>query len=72
LKEAYGRLGLAWSEQVERELTMMTSTESSEFYGTLRNSRAQIDKWKQSLSDQEVEAIRVGARPYATGLYDGF
>jgi len=72
LKEAYGRLGLAWSEQVESELTKMTSTESSEFYGTRRNSRAQIDKWKQSLTDQEVEAIRAGVRPYATGLYEGF
>lgn len=72
LKEAYDRLGLAWSGQVERELTKMTSTESSEFYGTLRNSRAQIDKWKQSLTDKEVGAIRAGARPYATGLYDGF
>lgn len=72
LKDAYGRLGLAWSAQIESELTKMTSTESSEFYGTLRNSRAQIDKWKHSLTEREVEAIRAGTRLHATGLYDGF
>jgi hypothetical protein len=72
LKDAYCRLGLDWSAEVASELTQMTSTESSELYGTLRNSRAQIDKWKKSLTDEEVEAIRAGARPYATELYDGF
>ena len=72
LNAAYGRLGLAWSARVASELTKMTTTESSEFYSTLRNSRAQIDKWKKSLTDEEVEAIRAGARRYATGLYHGF
>lgn len=72
LKAAYERLGLTWSARVASELTQMTTTESSEFYGTLRNSRAQIDKWKNSLTEEEVEAIRTGARRYETGLYDGF
>jgi hypothetical protein len=72
LKETYDRLGLTWSDRVASRLTQMTTTESSEFYGTLRNSRAQIDKWKKSLTEREVEAIRTGARSYATGLYDGF
>lgn len=72
LKATYERLGLVWSHDAESELTRMTNTESSDFYGTLRNSRAQIDKWKKSLSSDEVEAIRAGARSYATGLYDGF
>ena len=72
LKATYERLGLVWSEDVARQLTKMTSTESSDFYGTLRNSRAQIDKWKKSLTNEEVEAVRAGARRYATGLYDGF
>lgn len=72
LQDAYRRLGLDWSAEVASELTKMTSTEGSEFYGTVRNSRAQIDKWKKSLTDEEVEAIRAGARPYATELYDGF
>lgn len=72
LRDAYDRLGLDWSAEVASSLTMMTTTESSEFYGTLRNSRAQIDKWKTSLTNEEVEAIRAGARPFATDLYDGF
>ncbi len=72
LKATYERLGLVWSEDVARQLTKMTSTESSDFYGTLRNSRAQIDKWKKSLSSEEAEAIRAGTRRYETGLYDGF
>ena len=72
LNAAYDRLGLAWSARVATELRKMTTTESSEFYGTLRDSRAQIDKWKKSLTDEEVEAIRAGARRHATGLYDGF
>lgn len=72
LKQAYARLGLDWSEAVAMELTRMTSTESSEFYGTLRNSRAQIDKWKKTLSEADVEAIRRGARPFDTDLYEGF
>ncbi len=72
LKDAYDRLDLSWSDRIARRLTQMTTTESSEFYGTLRNSRAQIDKWKKSLTEREVEAIRTGARSYATGLYDGF
>ena len=72
LKDAYDRLDLTWSDGVSSRLTQMTTTESSEFYGTLRNSRAQIDKWKKSLTEREVEAIRTGARSYATGLYDGF
>lgn len=72
LRATYERLGLVWSEEVAHDLTKMTSTESSDFYGTLRNSRAQIDKWEKSLTGEEVEAIRAGTRPYATGLYEGF
>jgi hypothetical protein len=72
LQTAYEHLGLEWTDEVEREIEKMTSTASSDFYGTLRNSRDQIDKWEKSLGEDEVEAIRSGTRPFEIGLYEGF
>lgn len=56
----YGKIGLEWT------------TESDDFYGTKRNSKTQINKWRDALTSEEIEAIRRGCAPHGTGLYESF
>jgi hypothetical protein len=68
----YSRLGLTWTKGAERKLRKMTTTEGTRFYGTQRISVDQIDKWRNALTEEQIEAIRSGSKPFDTGLYDGF
>ena len=68
----YQRLGLQWHDGIRDKLRRMTMTESNKFYGIERNSRAQIDKWRTALTEEEVNAIRAGCAPQKTDLYQGF
>ncbi|UCH37619.1 MAG: hypothetical protein JSV76_00080 [Candidatus Bathyarchaeota archaeon] len=68
----YDKFGFEWSAEVKREVEAMTSTASDDFYGTKRNSKTQIDKWRDALASEQIEAIQRGCPPHGTGLYEGF
>lgn len=71
-KDIYRRLRIEWTEEVEAKLLKMTNTPSDAFYGTNRKSSGEAEKWKKSLSEEEIEAVKSGSLKHKTGIYDGF
>ena len=71
-KDLYRRLGMEWTQAAEEKLLNMTNTRSDSFYGTNRKSSEEVDKWKNTLSEEEIEAIRSAILKYNTSIYEGF
>lgn len=71
-KKIYAQTGLEWSNDIEKEIIKKTATASDEYYETNRIAKEQIDKWKNRLSLDEIDAVRRGCLPYKTNLYEGF
>lgn len=72
IRSLYEKYNLDWSDLVEEQIVNMTTTNSTDFYETNRNSKAQINKWKSALTRKQVEAIRAGTVHFKTELYKGF
>ena len=68
----YEQFGLTWNEWVVAKIQQRTTIEGSGFYEAQRDSRKQPDKWRKSLTEEQVEAIRRGCLPFETNLYDSF
>jgi hypothetical protein len=71
-KKLYAELGLVWDEQIEQKIWQKTTGEDGDFYETKRDARKQADKWRKTLTEEQVEAIRKGSLPFETNLYEGF
>jgi hypothetical protein len=71
-KQLYGKLGLTWDATIEREIRQKTTGGDGGFYDVQRDASQQADKWRDSLSGEQVEAIRRGCLPFETNLYEGF
>lgn len=71
-RQLYGQLGLAWDTTIEREIRQKTTGGDGGFYDVQREASKQADKWRDSLSGEQVEAIRRGCLPFETNLYEGF
>ena len=71
-RELYDDLNLKWSHDVATKIEEMTTTESDDLYGTIRDAGKQIAKWQSALSSDQVEAIRRGTQVHNTNLYEGF
>ena len=71
LRSLYERLGLPWSEQVAVEVEQRTTRDGG-YYAVQRDASQQADKWRASLTAEQVEAIRRGSLPFETNLYEGF
>ncbi len=68
----YDRLGLPWTEAIQSEIEKNTTGMDGGYYDIKRDSRSQADKWRKSLTEEQVEAIRRGCLPFETNLYDSF
>ncbi len=71
IKVLYEKLALPWDETVEKEIEKRTS-DDGDYYAVQRNASQQADKWRKSLSEEQVEAIRRGSLPFETNLYESF
>ena len=71
-KALYERFKLPWSNAIENEIQQKTTGEDGGFYEVKRNSRAQADKWRTALTEDQVQAIRKGCLPFETNLYESF
>ncbi len=71
LYKLYKRLCLPWSEQIAAEIEQRTAKDGG-YYAVQRDSKKQADKWRESLTAEQVEAIRKGSLPFETNLYEGF
>jgi len=71
-KQLYEKLGLTWDEAIQREIEQKTTGTDGGFYEVQRDASKQADKWRESLTAEQVEAIRRGSLPFETNLYEGF
>ena len=71
LHKLYERLRLSWLEQIAAEVEQRT-TKDGGYYAVQRDASQQADKWRASLTVEQVEAIRRGSLPFETNLYEGF
>lgn len=71
-KKLYEKLGLVWNENVQNSIQQMTTGEDGGYYNVKRNSRNQAEKWRGSLTEDQVESIRKGCLPFETNLYESF
>jgi len=71
-KKLYKQFGLVWDENVQREIEQRTTGKDGDFYEVQRDASKQADKWRQALTEEQVEAVRRGSLPFKTNLYEGF
>ena len=71
-KKLYADLGLTWEKSIEQAILQKTTGKDGDFYETQRDASKQADKWRDSLTAEQVEAIRRGTLPFETNLYEGF
>lgn len=71
-RELYKQFGLSWSVAIETTIHDMTTGEDGGFYDVQRNSKAQTDKWKMNLTEEQIELIRKNTTIYNTNIYTSF
>ncbi len=63
---------LPWTDEIRNWIHELTSTKDGGFYQAQRIASRQADKWKESLTREEIEAIRQATIKYKTNIYTGF
>jgi hypothetical protein len=71
-QELYGRLGMSWSPRAERFLRDSDGEDDRKTYSLTRPTARQIDKWKERLAPEEIEACRRFVEPFGLPYYPGF
>jgi hypothetical protein len=71
-EELYRRLGMIWSRRAERFIRASDGEDDHRTYSMTRPIAKQIDKWKERLSAQDVEACRRFVGPFGLPYYPGF
>jgi hypothetical protein len=68
----YGRLGLTWSRRAEGFLRKSDHEGDDRVYSLDRSTAKQIDKWKDRVSPEDIEACRRFVEPFGLPYYPGF
>ena len=63
---------LPWTDEIQNWIHQLTSTKDGGFYQAQRIASRQSDKWKESLTKEQIEAIRQATIKYKTNIYTGF
>jgi hypothetical protein len=71
-QDLYRRLNLTWSPEAERFLRAADTDADPSTYSMRRPTALQIDKWKQRLSSEDIEACRRFVEPFGLPYYPGF
>lgn len=71
-EDLYRRLGLQWNSRAERFLRQSDQVGDDRRYSTNRPATKQVDKWKQGLSAEDIEACRRFVEPFELPYYPGF
>lgn len=69
-KTLFKRLGVCWSDEVAEYITDLNK--EGEGYDYRRIAKKQIDKWKRTLTDSQIEQIRTGYRIFPPTFYKTF
>lgn len=68
----YDRLDLSWTAKAEAFVSAERGRTDGDPYSLDRDSRAQIDKWRNSVSQRDIDACRAFAEPFGLPVYDDF
>ena len=71
-QDLYLRLDLEWSVAAERFLRAADTDADPGTYSMRRPTARQIDKWKQRLGREDIEACRRFVEPFGLPYYPGF
>ncbi len=71
-QQLYRRLDLTWSRKAERFLRDSDREDDQHTYSLTRPAARQIDKWRERLGPEEIEACRRFVEPFGLPYYPGF
>jgi hypothetical protein len=71
-EEVYRLLDLPWSKAAERQIRETNVEGDSRAYSLNRPAALQVDRWKERLSAEEIEACRRFVEPFGLPYYPGF
>lgn len=72
MEELHNRLGLRWTAAARTFVAPGASAADGDPYSLDRDSRAQIDKWRATVAQKDIDACRAFAEPFGLPVYDGF
>lgn len=71
-EELHRRLEMTWTRRAERFIRGADAEGDQRAYSITRRAAKQIDKWKQSLSADDIESCRRFVAPFGLPYYPGF
>jgi hypothetical protein len=71
-QDLYRRLDMTWSDEAEGFLRTADTDANPGTYSMKRPTARQIDKWKQRIEREDVEACRRFVEPFGLPYYPGF
>lgn len=72
MKDLADRLGLGWTDQSRAFVAPRRASADGDPYSLDRDTRAQIDKWRKSVSQRDIDACRAFAEPFGLPVYRDF
>jgi hypothetical protein len=71
-EELHRRLEMTWTRRAERFIRGADADGDQRAYSITRRAAKQIDKWKQSLSADDIESCRRFVEPFGLPYYPAF
>lgn len=72
MRMLYDHLGLEWTAKAEHFVDVRQGGVDGDPYSLIRDSRAQIDKWRSTVAQKDVDACRAFAEPFGLPVYQEF
>lgn len=72
MKDLSNRLGLGWTLRSHAFVAPRKTGVDGDPYSLDRDTRAQIDKWRQTVSQRDIDACRAFAEPFGLPVYEDF
>jgi hypothetical protein len=71
-EELYRLLGMSWDARTERRVRETNAAGDNRTYSLNRPTALQVDRWKQQVSSEEIEACRRFVEPFGLPYYPDF
>lgn len=56
--DIYQTLDLDWNDRVRHEISRLTTSDGRKFYEVSRTAEKEADKWRNTLSEEQIDAVR--------------
>ena len=61
---------LKWTQNIETYILENTTSETKGYYKTTKNAQEHIDRWKTTLSNEQVDQVKQFTLPFNLGFYE--